>query len=106
FVDQVNDLYVMVSESNRSDLVILPLFLEFQEPPLFLRTPMEAALLPPDAANWQAAADWAAAEPQQALIKALGQVTQDDDFRTAMQSAQPYGIEGVAGRFDLIEANL
>lgn len=106
FVDQVNDLYVMVSESNRSDLVILPLFLEFQEPPLFLRTPMEAALLPPDAANWQAAADWAAAEPQQALIKALGQVTQDDDFRTAMQFAQPYGIEGVAGRFDLIEANL
>jgi hypothetical protein len=106
FVDQVNDAYVGVSDSNRSDLVILPLFIDFQAPPVFLRTPMEAALLPAGSANWQAAADWAAAEPQQALIKAIAQVTKNDDFRTAMQFAQPYGIEGVAGKMDLISAGL
>lgn len=106
FVDRVNDAYVGVSESKRSDVVILPLFLEFQEPPVFLRTPMEAALLPAGSTNWQAAADWAAAEPQQALIKGIAQVTEDTDFRTAMQFAQPYGIEGVAGHFDLISAGL
>lgn len=106
FIDRVNAAFARIPDAKRSDLVILPLLAKMTDPPAQVGTPMQSMLLNSQRAAWPAAAEWAQAEPQKALIKALSDVTNEEDYRVAMVFAQGYGVDAVADHPELIKAKL
>jgi hypothetical protein len=60
----------------------------------------------PTADAWQAAVQWAQAEPQKAVLKALKDVTAEEDYHVAMVFAQGYGVDAVADHPELISTNM
>ncbi|MEL7484184.1 MAG: hypothetical protein AAFN41_07500, partial [Planctomycetota bacterium] len=100
FVDAVNADFARVPNEQRSDLVLLPVLIEMDEPPEFLLQRADrAALMLPTSPAWPAAEAWVTAAPQQAVLDALAQVTEETNPRRAMRFALPYGINGVPTSF-------
>lgn len=95
FVSRVNDVYASTPTARRSDLVILPLLAQTTPPPVETATLEQAALLPSDAASFKSLSDWAGAAPQQAVVKALRDLSQETDWRQAAAFAQPYGSDAI-----------
>jgi hypothetical protein len=104
YTDRANKAHGSLPKERRSDLILLPLLAKLEAAPKGLSTLEDAMLLPAGSANWAAAAKWAEAPAQQAVIKALGTVTAERDWKKAFGFGQPYGIEGVD--LDLIQAGL
>jgi hypothetical protein len=95
-VTQVNKLYADISEARRSDLVLLPALAQTQAPPASIRGVHDARLMAPSRADWSGVVAWAIGAPQKAALKALADVTKEDDFRKAFGFAQPYGGDNVS----------
>jgi len=106
YVDRVNAPYKSIPKAKRSDLVILPLLAKMADPPAEVRSVEVSMLLGKSSPAWSVVESWVTADPQKALIKGLADVTKDEDFRTAMVFAQPYGVEGVSDQPDLLAAEL
>ncbi|MBC7772202.1 MAG: hypothetical protein H7210_06895 [Pyrinomonadaceae bacterium] len=106
YVDRVNAPLKAIAKAKRSDLVILPLLAKMAEPPAEIRSVEVSMLLGKSSPAWSVVEAWAAAAPQQAIIEGLNEVTRDEDFRTAMVFAQPYGVEGVSDQPELLSANM
>jgi hypothetical protein len=112
YTDRANALYNPISMSKRSDLVVLPAVAKMQPPPAVVGTLEKAMMLPASSSSFKAAADWASADTQQAVLAAIGKVTQIDKAEKpedAYAFGQPYGADSVAGTADgvtLIQAGL
>lgn len=106
FVDRVNAPFKSIAKAKRSDLVMLPLLAKLEQPPAEVKSVEIAMLLGKSSPAWAAVEAWATAAPQKAVIKGLSEVTKDEDYRTAMVFAQPYGVEGVADQPELLSANM
>lgn len=104
FISRVNALSTGIVESRRSDLVLLPAMAKMAPAPAGVADIHAARLLPAGASGFQAAADWAKAAEQQAVIDALKKITEETDWKKAFVFAQPYGVEGISP--DLIRAKL
>lgn len=94
-VDRVNGYYADIRPADRSDLVLLPLLAKMADLPPGVTTPKQARLIPAGSRQWDAISAWAQADEQQAVIKALDRITQEENYRRAMAFGQPYGAEGV-----------
>ncbi len=104
-LENINREFGRVPQDKRSDLILLPVLSELQDPPASLGTlihpwinrPAERAALlgsqGPDWASWKA---WAEGAPQKAVLETLPRMTEELDARRAFAFAQPYGIEGVS----------
>ncbi len=90
-VERVNAFYSSIAESQRSDLVLLPVLAELEQPPIGADELQQSMLLPAGSSNWDRAESWATGEPQVAVLEALDQITQGEDARTAMAFGQAYG---------------
>lgn len=106
FIDRVNAAYKSIPEANRSDLVILPAVAKLQPAPAEMRSVDFNMLVTPSHAAWGTIEAWVTAEPQKAMLKALHDVTREEDFRKAMVFAQGYGVEAVSNRPDLLSAEM
>lgn len=104
FVSQANAGFKDVPQEKRSDLVLLPLLVKMQAAPGVLKSQEHAALLASQGPGWEACAEWAKGEAQQALLKAVAKVTEERDHRKAYVFAQPYGVEGVD--LDMVSAGM
>ncbi len=112
-VSEVNALYDDITDEKRSDLILLPKVLELDEmPPGFEDfepdefEQMKAIMSwdPPARDDWVDVEAWLMAPAQRALVEALAQATADERIDMHMAFAQPYGVEGVAESFELVEA--
>ncbi|MEO1584913.1 MAG: hypothetical protein AAFR96_10140 [Planctomycetota bacterium] len=100
FVDAINEALSRVAEDRRSDLVVLPALIEMSAPPeLVMRRPDVAGLISPAGPLWDDATAWASAEPQQGVLDAIVEVTEETNPRRAMRFALPYGIGAVPTAF-------
>ena len=90
-VEQVNAMYSDIRDSQRSDLIMLPVLADLEEPPIGASDLKSAVLMVAGSANWSRAEAWAMGEPQVAVLTALDTVTQGEDPRTSMGFGQPYG---------------
>lgn len=109
FTDRANQLYSSVSTSKRSDQVLLPVLAKMQAPPAVVATVEKSMMLPASSSSFGAAKDWAAAEPQRAILDVLATITKEENPVEAMAFAQPYGADAVAAGPDglaLINAGL
>jgi len=109
YISRVNAQSRTIPNDQRADLVLLPAMVGMTEPPAIVQRleagrPTDAMLLGPGLRGWEQAAEWAAADSQQAVITALDEITQEATFLDSMVMAQPYGIDGVP--VDLIRADL
>lgn len=109
YISRVNAQSGAISNDQRADLVLFPAMVDLAEPPAIVQRledgrPTDAMLLGPGLRGWETAAEWAAADSQQAVITALDEITQEATFLDAMVMAQPYGIDGVP--VSLIRAGL
>ncbi|GIW73760.1 MAG: hypothetical protein KatS3mg103_0282 [Phycisphaerales bacterium] len=109
YIEQVNARLRSIPTDKRADLVLLPALANMDAPPAVVASteagrPSAAMLLAPDMRGWDQAAQWAAAEPQQAALRALDTITKQAEYLQAMVFAQPYGIDGVP--VDLVRAGL
>lgn len=95
FVDRANEPYKAIRAELRSDTILLPLLAKVEAPPKFLEAAGRARLLPAGSSQWSEAEAWALGESQQALLKAIHQVTQEEDYRVAFGFGQNYGTQGV-----------
>ncbi|CAG0967725.1 hypothetical protein PHYC_01075 [Phycisphaerales bacterium] len=93
FVDRVNGVYKPIPTERRSDLILLPLLEKITPPPPAVATLEQAAIVPADLPTFSQAAAWSSAAPQQAVLKALHDVTQEKDWRRAYVFGLPYGVE-------------
>lgn len=96
FTDRANSMYVSIPRERRSDLILLPALASIQPPPASAATLEQAVVMPADASGFEAAATWAKASQQAAVLQALKTITTERDWRKAMVFALPYGAEGVA----------
>lgn len=109
YISRVNAQSGAIPNDQRADLVLFPAMVDLAEPPAIVQRledgrPTDAMLLGPGLRGWETAAEWAAADSQQAVITALDEITQEATFLNAMVMAQPYGIDGVP--VNLIRAGL
>lgn len=109
YIQQINARSRNIPQDQRADLVLLPALVNLAEPPAVVSTleggrPTAAMLMGPGLRGWDEAAQWAAADSQQAALTALNQITEEPDFLSGMVFAQPYGINGVP--VDLVRAGL
>lgn len=109
YISRVNAQSGAIPNDQRADLVLFPAMVDLAEPPAIVQRledgrPTDAMLLGPGLRGWETAAEWAAADSQQAVITALDEITQEATFLDAMVMAQPYGIDGVP--VSLIRAGL
>jgi len=108
-ISRANARYERIAMEKRSDLIVLPAVAQMEPPPALVERPRQAALLPAGAEGWEMASAWASAGPQQAVIDALGDATEDADPQRGMAFGLPYGVSALAGEpggLDLIEAGL
>lgn len=104
-VAQINEALARTPREKRSDLVLLPLAAKMQPVPGALTAAPDLAVMMTDShPAWPSVASWAAGEPQQAVLRALDEVTREEDPRLAHAFALPYGPEGVP--IELIRAGL
>ncbi len=106
FVNRVNAAFAAIPDNKRSDLVIMPLLAKMTPPPAEIRDWGVASLVTTQHPAWSTFEAWVTAEPQRAMLKAMHDVTREEDFRVAMVFAQGYGVEAVAGTPDLIGAEM
>jgi hypothetical protein len=96
FISRANDLYRTIREANRSDLILLPAVAQMEKPPAPVADPEKAMLLPATAAAFPAAREWAAAEPQRAVLAALSEAAYSESRHNVKAFGQPYGVDAVA----------
>jgi len=89
----LNEPYAALPKAKRSDLVLLPVLAKLAEPPVAVGTLERARLLPATASAFATAADWAKAESQQAVLKAIADVTKETEWRKSMEFGLPYGVD-------------
>lgn len=100
FVDIANTAYARVPDERRSDLVLIPVLIDMEEPPgLLLQQADRAALILPSSPAWPTVQAWVSAEPQQAVLGVLATITEETNPRRVMQFALPYGINGIPTSF-------
>jgi hypothetical protein len=106
YTDRANKLAndSSVAEAARSDLILLPLLADMDQPPAVLRTQGRAALLGSQGPGWNECAEWAQKPNQKKILEALDKATKEEDRKKAYAFAQPYGVEGVS--VDLIAKNM
>ena len=96
FTDRLNEAYANIPENRRAENVLIPALALMDEPPaVLLGRADRVLLLTPSSPIWASASAWAQAQPQQDMLDAIKQVTQEDNPRRAMVFAMPYGIRGI-----------
>ena len=96
FTDRLNAKYQNVPDNRRAELILMPALGAMEEPPgVLLGRADRVLLLTTTSPAWPAADGWAKSEPQQAVLKALADITAEENPRRAMEFALPYGIAGV-----------
>jgi len=96
FTDRLNAAFASVPADRRAETILMPALGEMQEPPGVLVGRVDRVLLlTTSSPAWASAEAWAMAEPQQAALKALAEVTAEENPRRAMEFALPYGITGI-----------
>ncbi len=93
FVSRLNAPYAALANDKRSDLILLPVLARMAEPPIGVATLAQARLLPGSSADFAVAAAWAKAEGQQAVLKAIAEVTKEREWRKATAFGLPYGVD-------------
>ncbi len=106
FVDRVNEPFKHIPTDKRSDLIVLPLLPALGDPPAAVRTVERAMLLNDTVSSWGGVAEWAQGASQQALLKAIAQVTSEENSSVAMVFAQGYGVEAVSDHVELIATGM
>ncbi|HYE63223.1 MAG TPA: hypothetical protein VD997_14605 [Phycisphaerales bacterium] len=96
FVSRVNNEYRPISATRRSDTILLPLLAKMDKAPAGVNTPDKAALMPANSPEFAAAAEWAQAPAQKAVLEALHKVASEADWKQAYAFGQPYGADGVS----------
>jgi hypothetical protein len=99
YIQRANAPFRSIANQARSDTVLLPVLAKLEAPPKSVATPAMAALLPANSADFEAAAKWAQAAPQKAVLEALEKVTQEKDYKKAFSFGQPYGTEGITPEY-------
>lgn len=96
FTDRLNAAFQGVPAERRSERVLLPVLGAMEEPPgVLVGRADRVLLLTTSSPAWPAAAAWAEAEAQRAVLEALRAVTAEENPRRSMAFALPYGIAGV-----------
>ncbi len=98
WLDKANAPFKTIATDKRSDTIILPVLAKIEEAPGLFAKPDMAALIPASSDQFKAAADWAQAEPQKAVLEGLRKVTTDDpkaDWKKVFAFGQPYGSQDV-----------
>lgn len=106
FVDRVNNLFQSIPTEKRSDLIILPALAKMEPAPAEAKSFAFCELVTPSHPAWSTLEKWITAEPQKAVLKAVHDVTREEDFRKAMVFAQGYGVEAVSGTPELLSAEM
>ncbi|MCW5767768.1 MAG: hypothetical protein KIT19_03725 [Phycisphaeraceae bacterium] len=95
FVNRVNQPFRAIRTELRSDSVLLPVIARMAAPPVGVDRLDRARIIPAGSQSWAAAETWAQGDSQQAVLRAIHQVTQEPDYRIAFGFGQPYGAQGV-----------
>lgn len=104
-LETINRQFKQVPLEKRSDLILLPVLANIDEPPASLTTltqswvsrpALRAALLAASGPDWPAWKAWAEGDNQKAVLATLPKMTEELDPRRAHAFAQPYGTEGVS----------
>jgi hypothetical protein len=106
YVGQVNGRFARIQPNKRSDLVLLPALAAMEAPPAPARDVREVMLIGPGSSGWNELEAWATGAPQKAVLRALSDITAEEDYRKAMVFAQGYGVEAVAAYPEIISAGL
>lgn len=106
FVNRVNEPLSKIPKSKRSDLILLPTLVDLVSPPAEVAKVGQAVLMLPTSDAWPTVEAWAKAAPQQAVLKALADITKEEDYHVAMVFAQGYGVEAALETTDLIAAGM
>lgn len=96
FADRVNAAMKSIPEKLRSDAVVLPKLGAMDPAPAVVSTQQRAALLGNKGPGWTESSAWAQKPNQAEVLKALDEVTKEEDRLKAFVFAQPYGVEGVS----------
>jgi hypothetical protein len=95
-IREANALYNEIRRDRHSNPIILPALAEIEAPPAQVADLADANLAFVGGAMWPDARAWAEREPQQAVLDALREVTEEQNYRRAMAFAQPYGASDVS----------
>lgn len=95
YLARVNDSFSLIRPELRSDTKLLPLLAKMEPAPVGADRFDQSRLLPAGSQVWSAASAWAQAPSQQEILKALAEVTAEEDYRFAFGFGQPYGTQGV-----------
>lgn len=96
FTDRLNAAYQSIPAERRAELILMPALAAMEAPPAVLDGRSDRVLLlRTSSPAWGAARAWAMAEPQQAALRAMAEVTKEENPRRAMEFALPYGIVGI-----------
>jgi hypothetical protein len=106
FVNRVNAAFSGIPKEKRSDLILLPVLAKMEAPPAEVDTMDKAVLLLPTSPGWDTVMTWVNGQPQRDVLKALREVTKEEDWRISMLFAQGYGVEEVSDFPDLIDAGM
>jgi hypothetical protein len=106
YVNKVNAAFERIPKDKRSDLIILPVLAKMEAPPAEVATIDKAVLILPTSAGWDSVEKWAQAQPQRDVLKALAEVTKEEDWHISMVFAQGYGVEAVADDPELISSGM
>jgi hypothetical protein len=106
YLARTNEPFKSVPQDKRSELLILPALAKMEAPPAEVDSIDKAVLILPTSAGWETALKWVQAQPQKDVLKALSDVTKEEDYHTAMVFAQGYGVDEVADYPALISAGM
>lgn len=105
FVAKLNNRYSdTLSAERRSDLIILPLVAKMRPPPPNVADLKKAELIPADHPGFAACRVWAEEAEQQAIIRAVSIVGNQEKAKNTFVWGLRYGLDRVP--LELIEANL
>lgn len=95
FVNRVNEPFRAIRSELRSDPLVIPALAAMEPPPIAADRVERAMLLWAGAQGWNQAEAWAQGEKQQAVLRVIHDITQEQDYRVAFGFGQPYGAQGV-----------
>jgi hypothetical protein len=104
FTDRINARYANVPANRQTEKLLFPLLAKMTPAPEAADAPLKAALLPASSASFPAAAEWAQAAPQVAVLEALKKMGAEKDYKTFYAITQGYGA--TATDPDMVEAKM
>lgn len=104
FANRINAALKAIPEKLRSDAVLLPKLGAMDPAPAVMSSQQRAAMLANKGPGWAESSAWAQKPNQAEVLKALDEITKEEDRLKAFVFAQPYGVDGVS--VDLVAKEL